>query len=195
MIRFHLSPHFPILVPILVQPLHCCTAEQPTHPWTRPDVKGRRSLTMTESLSRTAASKPNHSFLTFVALITLNSSCQAFDSVWHDVLITPNGTLQYHELLMRKWLDKTQMTGLFKLGHALFLMRFALRRPARRENCITCPVKTIKSHCSRCVTAHLQRVKCYQLCVCVFRNELWGRSKQFIRWNLDPVSLITAMMV
>lgn len=96
--------------------------------------------------------------------------------------------------LMRKWLDKIQMTVLFTLGHVMYLMRFVLRHPVWGQNCCANTVKTIQSHQSHFLSLHI----CKELSVtvvCVFCNELWGWSRQFISWNLDPVCLITAMMV
>lgn len=96
--------------------------------------------------------------------------------------------------LMRKWLDKTQMTVLFTLVSSCIWCVLSSVIQFEDENSCACSVKTIKSHHSHSLSLHI----CKELSVtivCVFCNELWGQSRQFMCWNLDPVSLITAMMV
>lgn len=77
--------------------------------------------------------------------------------------------------------------------HLQYLMhRRASSSLGTERVCVYCKNNKITSQ-SLFVTAHLQKVKC--VFVCVLCNELWGQSRQFICWNLDPASLITAVTV
>lgn len=147
-------------------------------------------------LNWTTAFKPNYSFWTFAALIILSLNFQTFHSVWHKMLITPMG--QNNIMSCRRKHDE-KMTSqhnddcIIYIRLVMYLPRCHPSSSLRTQLlCVYCKNNTFTSQ-SLFVIAHLQRVK--YVFVCVFCNELWGQSKQFIRWNLDPVSVITAVAV
>lgn len=133
-------------------------------------TKGSTSMTVMKSSSSTTASKPNHSFLTFVALIVLSWSCQTFDSVWHNILIAPKGTLRYYELLDEAWWENDLIRYRWqRCLHWACCLCNAFRPPS---SCLQ--TRLLCSYCKNnkitlqppSVIAHLQRVKYYpRLCV------------------------------
>lgn len=86
----------------------------------QPTLTKGRSMTMMKSLGWTTASKPNHSFLTFCSTDHIRlklpniwfSLTHRINHPQRDILIL---WVVGHNL-MRKWLDKTQLTVLFTLN-------------------------------------------------------------------------------
>lgn len=152
-----------------------------------------------EERNETTALQPNHSFLTFAAPITLGLSCQKSDLLWHNILITPKRgitilwTVGKGKNLMRKLVDNMQMDVICTRTIMKFdALGFCLL--GWRRNAFDYTVKTMRSNRSRFLSLHICKNLSVSIISAVF-NELWGHYRQFISCNLDPLCLITAVMV